>query len=67
MSFFDDGVANGGYLMNRRQIYSRISELYEQIDEEKEKKEELLCEIAKTERAIERIKELVGDMEALLG
>ncbi len=66
MSFFDDGMANGGYMMSRRQLYSRISELYERIDEENEKKEELLCEIARTERVIERFRELVADMEALL-
>ena len=67
MSFFDDGVANGGILMGRRSIVSRINELYERIDEENGKREELLIEIARVERAIERFRELVSDMEALLG
>ena len=67
MSFFDDGVANGGILMSRRSIVSCINELYERIDEENGKREELLIEIARVERAIERFRELVSDMEAMLG
>ena len=67
MAFFDDGVANGGLLMSRRNIVSHINELYEKIDEENGKREELLLEIARVEREIERFRELVLDMEAMLG
>lgn len=66
MAFFDDGVANGGIAMSRSRIYSRINELSERIDEENDKKEELLCELARVERAIERFRELIGDLEALI-
>ena len=41
MNFFDDGCANGGYLISRRELCVRIKELYKKIDEENEKKEEL--------------------------
>ena len=66
MNFFDDGCANGGVLMSRREILCRIEDLYGKIDDENEKKEELLSAIARTERAIERFRELICDMEALL-
>ena len=67
MAFFSDGSANGGFLMRRRQILCRINELCELIDGEREKREELLREIERTDRQIERFSELVSDMEALLG
>ena len=67
MAFFSDGTRNGGYLMSRRQILDRISELSARIDEENERKEELEYEIKRIDRAIERFNELVSDMEALLG
>ena len=67
MAFFSDGESNGGIVMSRGRIIRRINELCERIDEEKEKKEELLSELARVERAIERFRELVCDMEALLG
>lgn len=66
MDFYDDGTANGGVLLSRTQLYSRIQDLYGKIDDENEKKEELLAELTRTERAIERWKELLRDMEALM-
>ena len=66
MAFFDNGVANGGFMQSRTQIYRQINELNEKIEEEKEKKEELLYRVARIDRAIERFRELVADMEELL-
>ncbi len=66
MDFFSDGTANGGVLMSRRNILGHIGELYEKIDEENGKREELILEIARIEHAIERFRLLVSDMEALL-
>ncbi|MBQ5390204.1 MAG: hypothetical protein IIU58_04775 [Clostridia bacterium] len=66
MDFFDDGVASGGVRMSRLQVYREIEDLQGQIDDENEKKEELLGELSRIERAIERWKELLCDMEALL-
>lgn len=66
MDFFSDGAVNGGYIASRSEICSRINELYEKIDEENEKKEELLFELTRIERAIERFRDLLCDMEALL-
>ncbi len=67
MDFFDNGIANGGMRMSRLQLRYRIEDLYGKIDDENEKKEELLSELSRVERAIERWKELLRDMEALLG
>ena len=39
MDFFDDGVANGGSLYSRIQLYDRIRDLYGKIEDENEKKE----------------------------
>ncbi len=66
MAFFDDGTANGGYMQSRRQIYSEISRISQLLDEENGKREELLLEIARTDRAIERLREVISDMEAEL-
>lgn len=66
MDFFDDGVANGGSLYSRIQLYDRIRDLYGKIEDENEKKEELLSELARTDSAIAYWKELLCDMEALL-
>ena len=66
VAFFDDGVANGGLMQTRAQIFRDINELNEKIEEEKDKKDELLYEIARIDRAIERFRELISDMEALL-
>ena len=63
MNFFDDGCANGGFMLSRREICTRISELYKKIDEEKEKKEALNLALARVDRAIERFTELLHDME----
>jgi len=66
MDFFDDGIANGGRLYSRAQLYDRIRDLYGKIDDENEKKEELLSELERTDRAIERFRDLLRDMEAML-
>ena len=66
MNFFDDGSMNGGIRMSRSEIITRIEDLYGKIDDENEKKEELLSALRRTERAIERFRDLVEDMEALL-
>ncbi|MBQ4150321.1 MAG: hypothetical protein IJC81_00770 [Clostridia bacterium] len=66
MNFFDDGCANGGFCYSRSELLYRIEKLYEKIDEENEKKEELLNSLCRVERAIERWKEVLSDMEALL-
>lgn len=66
MAFFDDGVANGGLMQTRAQIFRQINELNEKIEEEKDKREELMYEVARIDRAIERFRELVSDMEALI-
>ena len=65
MDFFDDGVAAGGICMSRSQLRSRIEDLHGKIEDENEKKEELLSELRRTERAIERWRALLRDMEAL--
>ena len=65
MDFYDDGIAAGGVRMSRSQLRSRIEDLYGKIEEETEKKEELLSELRRTERVIERWRELLRDMEAL--
>lgn len=66
MNFFDDGSANGGFLASRAQIVRKIEDLYAKIDNENEKKEELLSALARTDRIIERLRDLLSDMEALL-
>ena len=66
MNFFDDGNANGGICMSRKEIIRKIEELYSKIDDENEKKEELLSALARTERVIECLRDLLCDMEALL-
>ena len=66
MNFYDDGVAAGGVRMSRSQLHRRIEDLYGKIDDENEKKEELLSELRRTEHAIEQWRELLRDMEALL-
>lgn len=66
MNFFSDAAGNGGVMLNRSEIHRRIEDLYGKIDDENEKKEELLSELARTERAIIRLRNLLCDMEALL-
>ncbi|MBE6680506.1 MAG: hypothetical protein E7598_08325 [Ruminococcaceae bacterium] len=66
MNFFDDGSSNGGICMSKREIVRQIEDLYGKIDDENEKKEELLSALRRTECAIERFRELICDMEALL-
>ncbi len=66
MNYFEDGSANGGYCLSRAELLCRIEDLHGRIDDETEKKEELLSALARTERAIERFRELLCDMEALL-
>lgn len=65
MNFYDDAVAAGGIRMSRSQLRIRIEDLYGKIEDENEKKEELLRELRRTERAIEQWRELLRDMEAL--
>ena len=67
MSFFCDKTENGGISLSRSEIHRRIEELYEKIDEENEKKEELMLALKRTERAILRFQSLICDMEAGLG
>ena len=66
MNFFNDGTERGGLRLSRAEIHSRIEDLYGRIDEENEKKEELMSALARTERAIIRLRGLLCDMEALL-
>lgn len=66
MQFYDDGLANGGFTCNRRELLARIEALYNQIDGESERREELLCTLRRTERAIARWKELIEEMETCL-
>ncbi len=66
MNFFADGSANGGFCMSRAEILRRIEDLHDKIDNENEKKDELLSALARTERIIERLRDLLCDMEALL-
>ena len=66
MNFFDDGTSNGGFCISRAELVCKIEDLYRKIDKENEKKEELLSALSRTERAIERFRELLSDMEALL-
>ncbi len=66
MNFFCEGEENGGAMLNRSEIHRRIEDLYGRIDDENEKKEELMSELARTERAICRLRNLLCDMEALL-
>ena len=66
MSFFSDGTDNGGICLSGKEIHAQIEDLYGKIDDENEKKEELLCALARTERAISRFRSLLCEMEALL-
>ena len=66
MDFYDDGVACGGMRKSRLQLYRQIEALHGKIEDENEKKEELLGELRRTERAIDRWKDLLRDLEALL-
>lgn len=66
MNFFNDPEPLGGVRLSRSEIHSRIEDLYGKIDDENEKKEELLSELARTERAISRFRDLLCDMEAML-
>ncbi|MBQ4556344.1 MAG: hypothetical protein IJA60_01685 [Clostridia bacterium] len=52
--------------MSKRQLKSRIEDLYGRLDDENERREELLFKLSQTERAIERWQSLLADMEALL-
>lgn len=66
MNFFNDETACGGKALSRSEIHSRIEDLYGKIDDENEKKEELMSALARTERAISRFRDLLCDMEAML-
>ena len=66
MDFFSSPEEKGGVRLSRFEIHRRIEDLYGKIDEENEKKEELLSELKRTERAIDRFRDLLCDMEALL-
>ena len=66
MSFFYDKTENGDLPLCRNEIRRRIEELYEKIDEENEKKDELMLALKRTERAILRLQGLICDMEAQL-
>lgn len=66
MDFYNDGLACGGTRKSRLELYRQIEALHGKIEDENEKKEELLGELRRTERAIDRWKELLRDMEALL-
>ena len=63
--FFTDEEL-GGLGMNRRALLRQIEELYGKIDSENEKRDELLADLRRTEREIERWESLVRDMEAYL-
>ena len=66
MDFFNDSADLGGVRLNRKEIHSRIEDLYGRIDDEKEKKEELMSEIARIDRAILRYRDLLCEMEMML-
>ncbi len=66
MQFYDDGLANGGFSYSKRELRAQIQALYGKIDDENEKRDELLGKLRRTERAITRWKELVEEMEAYL-
>ena len=65
MNFFCDQPKNGGTGLSRYEINRLIEDLYGKIDDENEKKEELQSALARTEHAIERLRSLVLEMEAL--
>lgn len=67
LDFFDDGTASGGLRRGRSRLCREIRDLYERLDAENEKWDELMRELARTERAIEESRELLADMEAMLG
>ena len=66
MNFFCEPEENGGAMMSRSEMHRRIEDLYGRIDDENEKKEELMSELARIERAISRFRSLICDMEAML-
>lgn len=66
MDFYNDVSDLGGIRLCRKEIHSRIEDLYGRIDDEKEKKEELMSEIARIERAICRYRDLISEMEQML-
>ena len=66
MDFYNDVSDLGGIRLCRKEIHSRIEDLYGRIDDEKEKKEELMSEIARVERAICRYRDLISEMEQML-
>lgn len=66
MNFYSDSADLGGVRLNRKEIHSRIEDLYGRIDDENEKKEELMSEIARVDRAISRYRDLLSEMERML-
>ena len=66
MDFYNDVSDLGSIRLCRKEIHSRIEDLYGRIDDEKEKKEELMSEIARIERAICRYRDLISEMEQML-
>lgn len=66
MSLFNDAADRGGVLMSRREILMRIEDLYGRIDDVNEHKEELMCDLARTNREEARLRSMLDEMEALL-
>lgn len=64
MNFFVQEEALGGAGCSRRQLRAEIAALFEKLDAEQEKREALLRDLRRTDRAIECVRELLRELEA---
>ena len=64
MSFFVSEEALGGEGMSRRALRADIAALTDKLDAEEERRDALLADLRRTERAIERFQALLDDLGA---
>lgn len=64
MNFFVSEEALGGGGMSRRALRAEIAALTDKLDAEEERRDALLADLRRTERAIERFQALLDDLGA---
>lgn len=64
MNFFVSEEALGGESMSRRALRAEIAALTDKLDAEEERRDALLADLRRTERAIERFQALLDDLGA---
>ena len=64
MNFFVSEEALGGEGMRRRALRAEIAALTDKLDAEEERRDALLADLRRTERAIERFQALLDDLGA---